>query len=190
MNRRQARSRLARGASRAHLLLPLAGAGFIIAGTAALLLTPGKTYPVSYVIRTIREIALSAGRPGAPPDAGMLGPWRIRATGVDPVSGRFDDFHVHCGPMLIAAKSANVTVDPSADTFSIEMWDVVFLRVPDDPEAARAGVHRLDYHVLGPAPYGADIVADGTSAYLAPPGREGGAAVSPLTVAEEAMRGE
>lgn len=176
-----------RKSSRAHLLLPLAGAGLILAVVAAFMLRRSETYPVSYVIRTIREIALSADQPGAPSEAGLLGPWRISAVSVDPVSGHFLDFKVQCGQMYIAAKTAHITVDPQADTFSIEMWDVVFLRVPDGEEAPPAGLNTLAYHVLGPAPYGADIVADGTTAYQTPDGASGGDP-SPLTVAEEAMR--
>ena len=43
------------------------------------------------------------------------------------------------------------------------MWDVVFTRVPAPGEDERdAFVHRMDHYVLGPAPYGKNIVPDET----------------------------
>lgn len=159
------------GASRARLILPFAAAGLFIACIAVLLHGSRDSHTVSYVQRTVRDIALAGGSPQAPPGAGAIGPWKISASDVDPFTGEFLDFHLEAGSIVLGAQRAVLHVDARADTFGFEMWDVVFTRVPSpDDDEQDAFVHRMDHYVLGPAPYGKNIVPDGGSgAPAAPP---------------------
>ena len=159
------------GASRARLILPFAAAGLFIACIAVLLHGSRDSHTVSHVQRTVREIALAGGSPDAPSGAGVIGPWKISASGVDPFTGEFSGFHLESGPIVLGADRAVLHVDARADTFSFEMWDVVFSRVPAAGEDEQdAFVHRMDHYILGPAPYGKNIVPDGGSGEpMAPP---------------------
>jgi hypothetical protein len=142
-----------RGASRARLVMPMAGLGLLCASVAMLLhnRTPsGET--VSQVARRIQQIALTSG-------GGELGPWLVSAEHVDPLSGTLLRLRIESGPMIIAAERATLVVNADDNTFSFELSEVVFTRVPDD-EDGEAGVHTLDTHMLGPAPWGMDIVPD------------------------------
>lgn len=151
---------------RARLILPVAGAGLLI-GCGLLLLRGGhETHTVSQVARSIHEIALTANAPDAPPEAGLVGPWRVSAERLDPLSGKLIDFNIKSGVMMISARTAQVVIDPDADTFSFDMRDVVFVRVPRLREEGReAAIHHLDRYTLGPAPYNVDIVPDGAAAF-------------------------
>ena len=62
--------------------------------------------------------------------------------------------------MEIAARRARVVVDATDDTFSIELHDVVFTRIPDDEPGPEHFVLSSQLHVLGPVPYEVDIVPD------------------------------
>jgi hypothetical protein len=149
------------GASRARLILPFAAAGLFIACITVLLHGSRKSHTVSHVQRTVREIALAGGSPNAPRGAGVIGPWRISASDVDPLTGEFSDFHLEAGSILLGAGKAVLFVDAKADTFGFEMWNVVFSRVPEPGEDEQdAFVHRMDHYILGPAPYGRNIVPD------------------------------
>jgi hypothetical protein len=166
------------GASRARLILPFAAAGLFMACIAVLLHGSRDSHTVSHVQRTVREIALAGGSPDAPPEAGVIGPWKISASDVDPFTGEFSDFHLEAGLIVLGAERAVLHVDARADTFGFEMWDVVFTRVPSpDEDEQDAFVHRMDHYILGPAPYGKNIVPDGG----------GGAPIAPPSTAPEAQ---
>jgi hypothetical protein len=130
-----------------------------------------SAHTVSHVVRSISESALAAGRADSPLEAGLLGPWRIAAEEIDPVDGTLQNFRVQGGNMMITARSARIIVDADRDAFSFELDDLVFVRVPTPAEPERtARIHRLEHYVLGPAPYGMEIVPDGSSAYRPIPG--------------------
>jgi hypothetical protein len=157
--------RSSKDAARARLVLPVAGAGLIIACAGLLLRGTPERHTVSQVARMIQETALASSEPDAPPEAGILGPWLITAERIDPVNGHLLNFRLQSGQMMIAAMSARIAIDPENDTFSFEMWNVVYTRVPEPREEnQKAFTHALEHYVLGPAPYKFDIVADGAGA--------------------------
>lgn len=159
--------RSSKDASRARLVLPVAGAGLTIACVGLLLRGAPERHTTSQVARMIQETALASNEPDAPRDAGILGPWHIAAERIDPVSGHLMNFQLKSGQMMVAARSARIAIDPENDTFSFEMWDVVYTRVPERNAADQnAFAHALDHYVLGPAPYKFDIVADGAAAFV------------------------
>ncbi|MBT8486296.1 MAG: hypothetical protein HKO59_10175 [Phycisphaerales bacterium] len=147
--------------SRLRLLLPLTGAVLLILCGAALFRPARETHTVSEVIRSIQSIAREGADPAGPPGAGQIGPWSIAASGIDPITGHLADFRLESGPLVVAAKQAIVHVDPDDNTFSLELLEVVYTRIPETPdEDGDAFVHRMDRYVLGPAPYSIDIVTD------------------------------
>ena len=153
-----------RGMSRARFLLPIAGTGLIIACLAIWMQSVPESHTVSHVTRLIRDIALAAGAPNADREAGVIGPWRIAAESFDPTTGEFTFFHLESGPMVLTAATAQLNVDPVNDTFSFELREVVYTRLPDPRDTEQESfVHTLDHYTLGPAPYGMNIVADGGS---------------------------
>jgi len=167
-----------RGVSRARLIVPFAAAGLFIACIAVLLHGSRQRQTVSHVHRTVREIALAGGAPDARPGAGAIGPWRISAADVDPITGQYIDFHLESGPIVLGAEKAVLLVDARADTFAFEMWDVVFTRVPESgDDELGAFVHRMDHYILGPAPYGMNIIPDGGSPAPAAPRQAPGPSV-------------
>ena len=146
----------ASGSRRGRLILPVAALGLLVAGTVWLIQTTRQAHSVSRVTGNIRDIVLSK------PDGGLIGPWLVSAREQDPLTGEFQDFKMESGSMRIAAKTARLAVDPYTDTFSFELWDLVLTRVPDTADTnADAYLIQMDHHVLGPAPYGADITPDG-----------------------------
>jgi hypothetical protein len=153
----------ARRVSPARLLLPVLAAGLVMACVLVLLRTSRSGHTVSQVKRGIHTIALHRSTEPDRADGGPLGPWWIAADGVDPVTGVLENFHVSSGNMEIAARGARLTVDPVDDTFTFELLDVAFTRVPD-PDASEPEPEGLlvskERYVLGPAPYGVDIVSD------------------------------
>jgi hypothetical protein len=168
------RSTKQRGPSRARLILPVALAGVLIAMLGLALHRPRQRHTVSQVARTIRSIALAGGAPNATHDAGEIGPWRIGATDIDPMTGEYTNFTLASGQMMLGAKRAKLLIDADHDAFSFELWEVSFTRVPDDEEIpkdeAPSFVHTMDHYIIGPAPYGADIIPDAASARdLIPP---------------------
>jgi hypothetical protein len=111
-------------------------------------------------IESIRDIAL--GQPGLA--GGHIGSWRISAVSVDQRTGDLKDFRLESGAMSVAAKTARIVVDPEHDTFTFNLEDVVYTRVPiEDGENPSRDQYllELEHYVLGPAPYGVDIVTDG-----------------------------
>ncbi|MDY7107685.1 MAG: hypothetical protein SYC29_03520 [Planctomycetota bacterium] len=170
-------------AARARLILPFAAAGLFIACIVVLLQGSRESHTVSHVQRVVRDIALAGGSPDAPRGAGAIGPWKISASDVDPLTGEFADFHLEAGAIVLGAERAALFVDVKADTFGFELWDVVFSRVPPPGEDdSGAFVHRVDHYILGPAPYGKNIVPDANCG--APIGRPQPPAPSEQTVAD------
>jgi hypothetical protein len=150
------------GAARARLILPVAGAGVLIACGLVLLRQTPEQHTVSQVKRALRERILTAPRPGAPAGAGELGPWRIRAADYDALSGSFTNLRVESGPVMLSASAAELLVDASSDSITFELRDVVYTRIPQDREDgdADAFVHELAQYRLGPIPYDLDIIPD------------------------------
>lgn len=147
--------------SRAWLLLPVLGIGLLVASLIVLWWEPPPQQSVSNVTRQIREIALAKSPKPGLDDGGPIGPLWVTAGQVDPVTGVFRNFHVRSGQMLMAADTARLIVDPVTDTFQFELQNVVFTRVPDsDAPEVEHHVLEMEYHTLGPVPYGMDIVAD------------------------------
>ena len=107
------------------------------------------------MIRDIHQIAL------AERDGGFIGPFWISAAEIDPLDGKLKSFNVEFGNVYMASKRAKVIVDPRTDSIVIEMWEVVVTRVPDlgekDPDERLVELPR---YILGPIPYGVDIVPD------------------------------
>ena len=66
---------------------------------------------------------------------------------------------------MIAGDVAQLTVDPEADSFCFELRNVVYTRVPSERETEAsdedAFVHSMEHYILGPVPYGVDIIHDG-----------------------------
>lgn len=152
------------GASVSRFLLPAIGIGLI---AAALIISVGGQYIArpteSHVARLVRDMALAGTDPRAEPGANYFGPWRLAATSVDPMSGVYSNFRVESGAMIVTALTARLLIDTEADTLTFELYDVTYMRVPEDDEEGEAYVHELERWTLGPAPYGEDIVPDGTS---------------------------
>ncbi|MCP3906374.1 MAG: hypothetical protein GY715_22365 [Planctomycetes bacterium] len=146
------------------LLMPVLGVGLIVVCAIVLLGSGGERHTVSEVVRSIRKAALAGNEPDAPYGSGRIGPWKIAADHVDPLTGELSNFRIQSGAMMIAARTAQILVDPEADTFGFELHGVVYTRVPAGGDGAadddEAFVHDLERHVLGPAPYGVDIIPD------------------------------
>jgi len=150
-----------RPSSRARLILPFAAMGLFVACVGVWMHGSQSGHTVSHVHRTVRDIALAAGVDDAPADAGTLGPWKIAAQEVDPVTGEYRRFRLESGRMMISAARARLLVDPEDDSFSFEMWDVVYTRLPARGQTEDDSfVWSMDHYLLGPAPYGMDIVPD------------------------------
>jgi hypothetical protein len=148
--------------SRFRLIVPVAALGIIVACVLVLLRREAPTQTVSRAMREITAIALTRSeRPGVD-DGGLVGAWWVSASGADPVSGDLHNLVVRSGTMLVAADRARLVIDPFADTFSFEMWDVVFTRVEGaDTNAEGYPLQNNDHVILGPVPYAIDIVPDG-----------------------------
>ena len=101
------------------LLLPVAA----VVGMLILVSGSPETLTASEVISRIHEIAL------ARPQGGLIGPWWVAASSHDPVSGKLKMLRVEWGDVRIAAKTARVVIDPVADTFRFDMWDVVMANI-------------------------------------------------------------
>jgi hypothetical protein len=139
--------------------------GIVVACLAVLLAARGETRTVSQVRSDIQQIALLRSTGPHRDDGGPVGPWWIAASTVDPDSGQLRNFRLSSGQMQVAARTARIVIDPEADTFSFELIDVAFTRVPEpDEEVADHYVLALDHHVLGPAPYGINIIGESDKA--------------------------
>jgi hypothetical protein len=155
--------------NRARLILPFVACGLLIAGVGLMIARGERQQTVSEVARTIRQVALRGGAPNGNPEAGSFGPWLLAAGSVDPVTGLYHDFTITSGDLLIGAARAKLHVDPDSDTFTFEMWNVVYTVAPDAANAeTESYVYRKDHYLLGPAPYGVDIVPDGDSGGIMP----------------------
>ena len=142
--------------SYARLLLPFACAGLIIAGLLVIITrTMKETTTVAEIRDRIHGIALRE------PDGGGVGPWWICASGLDPETGDLIDFHLETAQMRIAAKRARVIVNTEDDSMSLDLRDVVYVRIPDEDELGPEHVVlEKNRMLLGPIPVKADVVAD------------------------------
>ena len=150
--------------SRARLILPMAGAGLFIACIYILISTARDEYSEAAVLRTIHEVALIKSQVPGVADGGLIGPWWISASRVDPITGTLHDFSLASGRMVIAAEFADLKIDAYEDTFSFNLHGVVLTRVPGEFEDV-SEAHLIEYeqYLLGPAPFGADIIPDAGS---------------------------
>ena len=135
----------------------------VVVLVAVVLLISGsrETRSVTEVIDEIHTLALR------PPDGGLLGPWWITAQGYDAETSRLRGFKIECEPVHLAARSARVVVNHTTDTFHFEMWDVVVVQAPGNEDAEGALID-MDRYILGPIPYGIDIVPDKGTRALRP----------------------
>ncbi len=145
--------------------LPVRLGAAALVGVVILLLLNGshETQTVSHVIREIHKIAL------AKPQGGLIGPWWVSAEKIDALTGELKAFKIECTSVHAAARTATLRVDPETDSFQFEMLDVVLASVsrPGDETTEHHLVH-VDRYVLGPIPYGVDIVPDSGSRRLRP----------------------
>ncbi len=148
---RSRRWRLSGVRRRLQFLLPVVA----VVGIIVLVSSSHETLTASEVISRIHEIAL------AKPQGGLIGPWWVSASSHDPVSGKLKALRVEWGDVRIAAKTARVVIDPVADTFRFEMWDVVmvYINAGEDAEGGPPLID-VDHYEFGPIPYGVDIVPD------------------------------
>lgn len=142
--------------SYARLLLPFACAALIITGLLAIFThTMKETTTVAEIRDRIHGIALND------PDGGAFGGWWICASSLDAETGDLLEFHLETAGVRVAAKRARVIVNPEDDTLSLDLRDVVYLRIPDqgedDPEHHVLEKNRM---LLGPVPISADVVED------------------------------
>ena len=138
------------------LLLPLSFAGLIVLCIVMLRGGAPRSHTVSRVIRDVHEVALKQ------PDGGLIGSWWIAAKDIDPLTGELLSFSVECGPLHFGSRTAQVVVDPDANTFEFYMRNVVVARAERE-ETGRTGndfMLDVDSYTLGPIPYHIDIVAD------------------------------
>ena len=150
--------------SRARFIIPVVLIGLIVGLLGAVLKShqPGMT--VSEVTRAIRQVALRPSDRTEARQGGKIGPWWVAADECDdPLSGEFVNLRITSGNMLVAARRAKLHVDPRANSIRFEMWDVVFARVPYTKRTEQSEehfVHQMEHYVLGPAPWGDEIVPD------------------------------
>ena len=150
--------------SRARFIIPVVLIGLIVGLLGAVLKSnqPGMT--VSEVTRAIRQVALRPSDRTEARQGGKIGPWWLAADECDdPLSGEFVNLRITSGNMLVAARRAKLHVDPLANSIRFEMWDVVFARVPYTKRTEQSEehfVHQMEHYVLGPAPWGDEIVPD------------------------------
>lgn len=148
--------------SKRWLILPGMGAIAMIAIGLALLKLNQPTATVAQVKQELREIALRTSESGMLDNGGAVGPWWIAANDVNPFTDEFTELRVRSGDMLIAARSAILSVDPQRDTFAFELRDVVFTRILKDEQLPGGdALWHLEAHTLGPAPWGIDIIEGG-----------------------------
>ncbi|MCA9291634.1 MAG: hypothetical protein KDA25_10945 [Phycisphaerales bacterium] len=152
-------------ARRRHLALPIFVIGVVVTGIGLVLKMRHTTPTITEAAfrQKVGEMALSA-RPQS------IGPWWITAGSINEQTGDFMAFHIDSGDVQISARRARLLIDPETDSFSFRMWDVVYTVLPrrraDDPRATPEGADSDHYllslpeYLLGPAPYGMDIVSN------------------------------
>jgi hypothetical protein len=147
--------------SRVRLIAPAIGAGLFAACLILVARSRSQVVSETDVERTIQELAIRrSDRPNVD-DGGIIGPWWVAASRVEPATGRLEHFRITSGPLRIAARWARVVVDPVDNAFSFELSDVVITRVPerDDDEDGHQ-LMTLEQYTLGPVPFDADIKPD------------------------------
>jgi hypothetical protein len=150
--------------SRARLLLPVIGLGLIVSCVLAMIRSSAPpTRTASAVRHEIEALALRQSERPDGEDGGLIGPWWVVASGIDDASGRLMNFRITTEELHINARFARLIIDTKRDAFSFELFDVALTRLSPDGTAADgdgAPLLFLDHHVLGPAPFGHDIVID------------------------------
>ncbi len=139
------------------LIIRVVVAAVVIAAVVLLISGSHETETVSGAIDRVHRLAL------ARPAGSAIGSWWVSALSYDAETHRLTDFKMESDAVRIAAPSARVIVDPHSDSFQIEMWDVVVESVPREGVVSEHDPLELDRYLLGPIPYGKDIVPDGRS---------------------------
>lgn len=141
-------------------LLPIAAVLLLAGGTALWLTRGSEIHTVSSVEARIRAIALANLDPDAPAGANFLGPWALAARAVDPETGALLDLRVEIGDTRLVAERATILVDPTVNTFSLDLERITLFRLPPLDSTEPADVRHLEFWTLGPTPFGADIRPD------------------------------
>lgn len=143
------------GAGPARLIAPFALAGLAVA---LIMATVAVIRPAAHresdVIRHIHEQALRE-------PYGWIGPWRITADSIDPATGEMVDFTLEAETLHLTAERAAVRIDADANTFSLELWEVHFVPVPEaEGQSMDGALTYREHHVLGPIEYNRRIAPD------------------------------
>ena len=150
--------------SRSRFIIPVVLAGLVVGLLGAVLKSGQSGMTVSEVTRAIRQVALRPSDRIEARQGGKIGPWWIAAEECDdPLSGEFVNLRLTSGNMLVAARRAKLHVDPQTDSIRFEMWDVVFARAPytmRNQQSEEHFLHEMEHYVLGPAPWGDEIIPD------------------------------
>lgn len=141
-------------------VLPLGLAGLLIGMLGMWLKHDPQIDTVSGVTRQIYDIALARSNDSGKPFGGAVGPWWISAEGTDSLSGDLTGFSLTSGDLHLGAQRATVWVDPTNNTFSLQLHEVVFLSAPNKDEVNPSFLQNIDEYVLGPATWQRDIVSD------------------------------
>lgn len=145
-----------RSSNALRLLLPIFGGGVLLA---IVLITANSMVPAavqaSEVRREVRRIAEQGG---------YLGPFKIQAEHVDPVTGDLVRFSARAETLLLGASRARIEVDAHENAIALVLSGVVVTRLPAPGQGdTEAQITSIDRFVLGPFPYQRRIVDDGTS---------------------------
>ena len=89
---------------------------------------------------------------------GFLGPFALSADRYDVLDAEFIQFGARTDGLMVGAERATITVDASADTVQLDLFDAVIMRVPDPGSESTVSTERLPHYVLGPFPYNIDII--------------------------------
>jgi hypothetical protein len=141
-------------------VLPLGLAGLLIGMLGMWLKHDPQIDTVSDVTRQIYDIALARGGDSGKPFGGAVGPWWISAEGTDYLSGDLTGFSLTSGDLHLGARRATVWVDPTDNTFSLQLHNVVILSAPTKNDVDPSFLQNIDEYVLGPATWQRDIVSD------------------------------
>lgn len=144
------------------MIVPVAGAGLFIACMVILATRQPPRQTASEVRTKISEVVLhQSTKPGAQA-GGAIGPWWVSASGFDPHTNVFENLRITSDQLHVAAETAELKIDPSADTFTFELDQVVLFDLDDADVPDRSTPMRtIRSYTLGPIEYGVDIVPDG-----------------------------
>jgi hypothetical protein len=144
------------------MIAPVAGAGLFIACLVILATRQPPSETVSEVRARITDTVLHRSTKPGVDDGGAIGPWWVSASDVDPASGAYRNLRITSKQLHVAAETAELTIDPTRDTFTFELKHVVLfdLEKADGPDNATT-MQTIPAYSLGPIEYGLDIVSDG-----------------------------